>query len=807
MPADVVAFTGRAAALAQLDADTWTGDATAATVVAVTGMAGVGKTALAVRWSHRNRHHFPDGQLYVNLHGYSLRTPVRPIEALAGFLHALGVAPEKVPSDPDQATGMYRTLMAGRRMLVLLDNAGGPEQIRPLLPGSPGCHVLLTSRDRLSGMVAVDGVRRVDLDVLAPHESRALLSRVLPGELPTTEAAAVGRLAAACAHLPLALRIAAASIADAQGGVGGYLARLHDNRLDTLGIEGDPQAAVRVAFDLSYATLTPHERRLFRLLGLAPVRTVTALSAADLAGAEPAVTGRTLARLASAHLLVPLAPGRYAFHDLLRLYAVERAEAEEPAGEREAALTRLYDWYQCHIDGGADLVYPSMIRLPRRTRRPPATFAGQAEAVAWLADEYRNAVAIVAYVADAGPGGVAWHITNGLRGYLAIRGHTSELGAAALAGRRAAARAADLPGQAAMELCLAAAATRQNRYQEATEHAVRMAALANEAGWPQAEAVAYGTLGTICWRSGQLSQGADVYRRALEILERIRETSGRATTQTNLTLILLDQGRPHEALRQATEALQGFQEAGELTGESNALSHLGTAYHLLGRWPEALAHLNGATARGRDTDNRLSQADALNALAAVRRDMGDLAEAERVAYAALDLAHQLGDNWHQANCRNTLASLYHRQGRHQEAVREHLRALELARRTDERSPAVIALAGLAAASRGLGDLETAWRYAEEALRLATECGYRVVEGQVRTTMAQICHDQGDAANAVRHGEQALAVHRECSYPLGQAEALRLLARAAPDAADRRAYHDELVALPLPAPPDQPSWSE
>jgi transcriptional regulator with XRE-family HTH domain len=290
LPMDVAGFTGRADSLTRLDQLLTAGAATAATVVisAIGGTAGVGKTALAIHWAHQVRAHFPDGQLYVNLRGYAPTAPMRPVEALAHFLHALGVAAEQVPVELEEAAALYRTLLADKRVLVVLDNARDAEQVRPLLPGSKGCLVVVTSRDRLAGLVATHGAHRLGLDVLAPEEAVMLLARSLGEERVAAEPEATAAVAEACGFLPLALRIAAANLLDQpQHSIADYAGRLHaGNRLAELAVDGDPQAAVGVAFDASYTTLDPQARRLFRLLGLVPGPAVTAPAAAALTGMQ-----------------------------------------------------------------------------------------------------------------------------------------------------------------------------------------------------------------------------------------------------------------------------------------------------------------------------------------------------------------------------------------------------------------------------------------------------------------------------------------------------------------------------------------
>jgi DNA-binding SARP family transcriptional activator/DNA-binding XRE family transcriptional regulator len=367
LPAEVAAFTGRTRQREELDRLLEPGaDTTAVVISAIVGTAGVGKTALAVHWAHLVRDHFPDGQLYVNLRGYATTAPMSPLQALAGFLRALGVPAEQVPVEPALAADLFRTLLAGKRMLLLLDNARSAEQVRPLLPGSPGCLVLATSRNRLSGLVAKEGAGRLILDVLTPSEAVGLMARILAKEWVAAERQAAEELAELCGLLPLALRIAAANLAGQRGqSIAGYVARLRQgDRLVELAVDGDPQAAVRTSFDCSYAVLEPDDRRVFRLLGLMPGPEFTGPAAAALAGIAVGQAERVLDRLASAHLLESRAPGRFGFHDLLRRYACDRSEGEDGDVERQAAISRLYDWYLHTADAADRLLYPEKLRRP-----------------------------------------------------------------------------------------------------------------------------------------------------------------------------------------------------------------------------------------------------------------------------------------------------------------------------------------------------------------------------------------------------------------------------------------------------------
>ncbi|HET9139776.1 ATP-binding protein, partial [Actinophytocola sp.] len=339
LPAAVGGFTGRAAELRRLTESLSDAGATALPVAVISGPAGVGKSALAVHCAHELADRYQDGQLHVNLRGYDLDEPMRPVEALGCFLRALGLPAARVPVDQDEAVLAYRSLLAGRRVLVLLDNAGTAEQVRPLLPGSPSCTVLVTSRNDLRGLCALDGAWPLRLDVLAPAESLALLGRMVGADRLGHEPDAAAELARLCDHLPLALRIASAHlVARPAQPIAEYTRELADgDRLGTLTIPEDPRASVETAFDLSYRTLAPRTRRLFRRLGLVPGPDFTPALAATLCGLPLREAVAELDRLTAAHLIREHAPGRFQFLDLLRRYAARRAVTEESP----AVLARL----------------------------------------------------------------------------------------------------------------------------------------------------------------------------------------------------------------------------------------------------------------------------------------------------------------------------------------------------------------------------------------------------------------------------------------------------------------------------------
>lgn len=386
LPADVPAFIGREAELSRLSdlarlpgplqpsgllqpsgpvrsagparqmAPAGAAGSTTMAVVTVSGTAGVGKSALAVRWAHLAREGFPDGQLYVNLRGYDPQQPVSAADALAGFLAALGVAARDVPPEVDERSACYRTEISGRRMLVVLDNASSVEHVRPLLPGTPSCVVVVTSRDSLAGLVALHGAHRLDLDLLPAADAAALL-RTLIGARVEDEPEAAAVLAGQCARLPLALRIAAElATARPASPLAELVTELADQRrrLDLLAAGGDPRAAVRAVFSWSYRRLPADAARAFRLLGLHPGPDLDPHAAAALTGERLDGARRLLGLLAHAHLIGPARAGRYGMHDLLRAYAMDLAHAEDSETERDQALSRLAAQEDGPVSGDQD---------------------------------------------------------------------------------------------------------------------------------------------------------------------------------------------------------------------------------------------------------------------------------------------------------------------------------------------------------------------------------------------------------------------------------------------------------------------
>ncbi|MGW4210612.1 tetratricopeptide repeat protein [Lentzea sp. NPDC004789] len=736
LPAQPTGFTGRASALSTLDSLAPSRDDGAVTIIAISGTAGVGKTALAVQWAHRVRDRFPDGQLYANLRGHAKGGATPPIEVLAQFLIALEVPAERVPVDLETAAAMFRTLTTDRRMLVLLDNAAGPDQVRPLLPAGPAC-VVVTGRERMTGLVALHGARQVTLDVLSPEDSVDLLAHVLAPQRVRAEPVAAAELAKLCAHLPLALRIAAANLADhPERGIEDHVADLRDsNLLTALAVQGDEQTAVRTAFDLSYAALPGAARRLFRLLSLVPGADVGTEAVAALAGVAAGQAARLLDRLAAAHLVEPHGAGRHGFHDLLRRYAAERAEREEAAGDLDAALHRLYDWYLGGVDGAARVLYPHMLRLPVASggSAPPAGVAeasesrppfGATEASAWLESELANLVAAV----RTGPRPTTWLLADSLRGYFWMCTRQVEWLAVAEAALATAEQEGAPRERAAARLSLADLYFRQGRYGDAVHHYTHAQLQARQAGWVEAQAAVLGNLGCVYWQSGRLDAAAVRFRRCLALSRGVGQPAGEAVALGNLGLVHWEMGRLAEAAEHYTEALRRYRQIGSPFGEALNLGNLGQTQRARGRHAEAVELLTRAVALHHEAGNRSGEALAHSRLAATFLDLRRDAEALDHARTGLALAQETGDPRTEVEALAALAAVDLGLGHRAEAVRRYRQALGLVRRIGDRYPEIDILIGLATATADDG-------LARQALVLAERAGYRALRERASAALS------------------------------------------------------------------------
>jgi DNA-binding SARP family transcriptional activator/Tfp pilus assembly protein PilF len=792
LPADVPAFTGRAQQLRRLDRQlrpAGAGRGAGGAVWVLEGTAGVGKTALAVRWAHRVADQFPDGQLYVNLRGYATGAPLSPVQALSGFLRALGLPADQVPSDVDEAAAGYRSRLADRRALVLLDNAASAEQVRPLLPGGNGCVVLVTSRDQLAGLVARDGAQRLALDVLPPGEARALLARTLGTLRVKAEPAAVSELVELCGRLPLALRIAAANLTGGRYAIADYLAQVRGrDRLAMLAVAGDEQAAVAAAFDLSYRRLPEPARRMFRLLGLLAGPDVTAEAAAALAGTTIGPARQALAALAGAHLLEEHRPGRYGCHDLLRAYARDLARAyardlaraEEAAGDRPAAaLARLHAYYLGTADAATDLLYPHALRLPRAGRPdgPAVRFPGPAEAAHWLDAELPNLVAAARQAAADGIGATVWLLADALRSFLQQRGYTADGEALAQAGMLAAAAAGERPAYGCALLGRAGLRYRQGRGEEAIDDLSRALATFRDAGWLAGQGAALANLGSVQSQLGRLPEAVGYYSEALAIYEQIGSRFAQAGLIGNLAVVLMQLGRLREAADHAGRAVTALADLGSGYVGALNLGTLGETHRLLGEFGIARRCFSQAQSRYRAIGDRSGEGSMLLGLAMVHCDTGQPASARELARAALRIARDTEHSGHEASALVALAEIHQRAGEPGPARDAGHCALALTQRTGELDVQAEALIALAAPGLEPGGPAPARNHADRALEITRRGGFRLLEGLALTAAAEVSLAGADPARAIEEGGRALRLHAGTGHRLGAARTHDVVARA------------------------------
>ncbi|MFJ9378786.1 AfsR/SARP family transcriptional regulator [Streptomyces sp. NPDC101455] len=770
LPLDAVGFTGREEELARLEKvlGASTRRPSAVVVSAVSGTAGVGKTALAVHWAHRARDRFPDGQLYVNLRGYDPDRPMTAPDALVRFLTALGVSEQDIPPEPDDRAARYRTEVADRRMLIVLDNAATVEQVRPLLPGTGSCAVLVTSRDSLAGLVAREGAQRLDLDLLPADAARTLLRRLI-GPRAEAEPAAVDALAAQCARLPLALRVAA-ELAAARPctPLADLVAELADQqrRLYLLDAEGDPRAAVVTVFSWSLRQLPAEAARTFRLLGLHPGPDLDAYAAAALTGSAAADARRALEILARAHLVqrvdstpaptptptgtptpdtrrthdtptpnqpAPRAnPARYGMHDLLRAYAVRLAVAQDAPETREAALDRLFDHYLATAATAMDRLHPAEAhRRPAapETSTPMPDLSDPDAARAWLNTERTCLTAMSAHTAAHGRPTHAIRLSLTLYRHLISGHHTDGL---------------TIHGHA--------------------RDAARL--LAD----PASEALALLGIGTAHYQLARHEPARRHLQEALALFRRAADPTGEARALTNLGLVEERLGRFLSAVEYLDRALVLYRSIDDTSGESIALKNLAHVEGQLGRYDEAADHLQQSLTLLRRTGNRYLEAHALMDLGTVETRLDRLDEAACHQEQALVLLREVGDGYGEAGALHGLGLVHSLRDDHVQAAGCHRQALALYSRNGDRDGEARALNGLGEAARAAAHPTDALTHHTDALTIAEDIENPGQQARAHAGLAEAHHALDDPAPAVHHYEHALTLYTEHGMP--EADALR-----------------------------------
>ncbi len=667
LPADLPDFTGRGDSvkhLCDLLSDIRQDDDQPGAVVVslVAGAGGLGKTTLAIHAAHRLRHRFPDGQLYVSLQGAS-EQPAATADVLARFLRELGVDGAQIPVSEEERAALYRTRLTGRRTLIVLDDARDAAQVRSLLPGSASCGVLVTSRNRLPDLA---GSRLIDLDVLDDNEARALLVRIVGAERLDAEPDATAQVLAACAGLPLAIRIAGARLATRTGWAIRTLAGRLTNerrRIDELKV-GD--LAVRACFEVSFGSLPAADAggvnpaQAFRLLGLWQGPSIGLAAAAALLG-EPGEdeVADALEVLVDAHLLQSAAADRYRFHDLLRVYAVERAEAEETQQDRDNAIRRVLTWYLHTTEAAARVISPHHARVPLDASDlvgPPLAFASLEQALGWCESERAGLVAGTRQAAERGLHEIAWKLPAAAMSFFYRRSHWANWTATHQIGLDSARKLGDRPAEAWMLNNLGIAFGVQ-RMEDAVGCFEQALAIYREIGDLHGESRAGTNVATACFYLRRFDEALDAAKRSLVIQRQARKRYGEGVALGILGGAYRGLGHYDEAIDHLQQALAIFRELGERDAEADSLSDLGDVYLGLDRVGEAFGCLQEALAIRRAIGDRYGQATTLKRLGLARPRAGQAEAARGLLSEALRTFEELGDDVHAAEIRVWLAEL------------------------------------------------------------------------------------------------------------------------------------------------------
>lgn len=797
LPSAPVEFTGRTKELAWLNESVDAG-ANAMVISALSGTGGIGKTALALHWAHRVAADLPDGQLHVNLRGHALVPPMEPAEALARFLRALGVPEKQIPIDADERAAAYRSLVAGRRMLVVLDDAASADQVRPLLPGTATCVVLITSRTDLRGLTALDGAKRIVLNALGPDEARALLGRAVGEARTRAEPAAVSRLVQLCGRLPLALRIAAGQLERyPRSPIADYVAQLDDGDLLTrLSIPGDSRAAVRASFDLSYRKLTPESARLFRLLGLAPMPDLTSHAAAALSDIPLARATALLDQLSAVHLVESSAPDRFHLHDLLRLYATERAHQEDVALGCTAAIRRLHAFYLRTVDAAARLIYPDQSSLLDDAGPAPAPFAAKADALAWMDAERAGVVAVVRHAAERGELRTCWQLSHAAGAYFFVKMDLTDWWETIRVGLDAAERAGDVRGRIALlssQALFSFTVADYDRALDCGEQALQL--IGRSGGYPD-EATIIRMRGMLCWLVGRLDDAVGHFDRAARHYQRDGNPVGEAHARIGLAAVSDDRGNWDDALDHAGAALELGTRADSPVSVGLALHSTAGFLGRVGRFSEAIDLLPEILAVYRAANAVYHEPSWYQISATIYRDLGDLARARADAEKAVQLARAIEEKRTEAHSLNVLGTIAALTGQAGDALELHETAQRLATRLQLRKAQIDANIGRTAALPPLGRPQEALLAGDTALAIAREHGYVHCEGGALLAIAGVYLATGRPDLAADHAEQALTIHRRTGHRLGEARALRTLGQIAADRHEPTATQHRAAALQI-----------
>jgi DNA-binding SARP family transcriptional activator len=794
LPAVAGGFVGRHAEMARLSAllvpD---GPTPHPPVVTVSGPPGVGKTSLVVRVAHEIRERFPDGQLFVDLRGYSQAPPVTSADVLSRFLRDLGVSPDLIPASEQQQIELFRAELAGKRVLVVLDNAATPEQVRPLLPETATCSVLITSRDSLRGLTAAVGAHPVGIDVLPAEDSLHLLGTSLGEHLLVSQADAMAELSRLCGGLPLALRIAAGNLAGRPSGdVAEFVRALRGaDRLTALRVDGDEQTAVGKAFELSYTALPPAAQRLFRLLSLVPGADFTSATAAALLDCEQPEAAWLMGHLTTANLVQPQHIGRLQCHDLIRAYAAARADSDESESSRQAAVHRLYAFYLHTARAAVTTIRPEITMMAIEGEVPRVQgFVTQESALNWLVTESPNLIAAVRQAAEDGPAEMTWLLSDALRMFFQQERRAADWEESARLGLAAATAAKALDGEAAMERSLATCFQCNAQQQRGVVHLRRALALYQQIGDARGEAACLNNLSLYHHESGNYQA---YFRYASQSLAACRQADENTLAPaSNVANALIGLAKLPEA-----EAIfrQTYREAVESNTAAIAVHCLFGLYRIeltRGRFKDALDTLQRCLELMRAHDYGVLEISTLNGIANLHLEMGDFTAAADWVQVLLDNEHSTSQSASHMTTLNTLGRLARFEGRLEEASQFHRKAVEQAANDSMRLWEAESMVELAASRRLLGHPEESVEFCATALRhlRPTKCLLGTA-WYALTERALALIDLDRPYEAGRTARKALRLTTDTGQPVGRATALHVHGLAQWAAGDHAAARTDL----------------
>ncbi len=776
LPRDIASFTGRQHELAEL-ADAAAGTGGVVSIHAIGGMAGVGKTAFAVHAAHRLAGRFPGGQIFLPLHAHTPgQQPVGPADALASLLLTIGVPAGQIPADLAARTGLWRDRLAGRRLLLVLDDAAGSEQVRPLLPGAGGSLVLVTSRRRLT---ALEDAQAISLDALPPGEAAGLLVRLAVRPGLTSSDTGVGEIIRLCGCLPLAIGMAARQLYHHPAWTVAGLAAELTAAVDRLELLATENVSVAAAFDLSYHDLAPGQQRLFRRLGLHPGADIDRYAAAALDGTGPAVARRGLDALYEQYLLTEPAPGRYRMHDLIREHARALTSRLDSAGDREQATGRLLDYYQ-HAAARAQALLARGVPAPApgAASADVLVLAGREQALAWTRAERTSLLACLDQVTAAGQHARVIELTAGLAALLRHDGPWDEAITRHAAAVQAARQLGDQPGQALALTNLGDVRRLAGDYPGAVRDLQEALGICRDLGDRPGQAVALTHLGYTRRLTGDFPGAVRDLQEALGICRDLGDRRGQALALTYLGGGEWLTGDYPGAVRDLQEALSISWDLGDRIGQAIALGFLGVVRRLTGDYPGAVRDLQEALGICRDLGDRIGQAISLSSLGEVRGLTGDFPGAVRDLQEALGIFGEIGARILHASALTQLGVMRRLIGDLPGAVQDLQKAVGTFRDGASRLGLAEALTYLGVVRRLTGDYPGAARDLQEALNISRQIGSPDTEVTALNESGTLSRIRGDLGQARSSHQQALDLARQLGIPLEEARALAGLGRCA-----------------------------